>query len=127
LHLVKSFPKPQKVPPPILVNNFQVVKLQGLGGKLNHQSYLNSFLKDMHGREEKEWWSQLQSIEADKRIESKDLNVLLEEFQEVFNNQIQLPPERSKVHQIKLFPDHGTVNVRPYRYPTTKKKRLKGR
>ncbi|XP_039688625.1 uncharacterized protein [Medicago truncatula] len=106
------------------VHNSQVVKLQGLGGKLNHQSHLNSFLKDMQGREEKEWWSHWQSIEVDKRIESKDLNVLLEEFQEVFKNQIQLPPERSKVHQIKLFPDHGTVNVRPYRYPHHQKEEI---
>jgi hypothetical protein len=42
----------------------------------------------------------------------------------VFKDKIQLPPERSQVHQIKLFPGQGPVNVRPYKYPHHQKEEI---
>jgi hypothetical protein len=94
------------------------VKLQGLGANGDKQSYLNSFLQDLRGRIGVNWWwSKFQSIEAGKSVESQVLTATLDEFHEVFKNQIQLPPERSNVHQIKLIPNHDAINVRPYRYP----------
>jgi hypothetical protein len=96
----------------------RLVKLQGLQSTSGNQGYLNSFLRDLHGGRESEWWwSQLNVIEKDKSITHPAIEQLLEKFHQVFTTQLQLPPERSKVHQIKLFPDHGTINVRPYRYP----------
>ncbi|PNY16753.1 hypothetical protein L195_g013478 [Trifolium pratense] len=38
-----------------------------------------------------------------------ELNEILQQFPEVFKEHIQLPPKRSKVHHIKLFPDHGII------------------
>ncbi|MCH94239.1 peptidase aspartic active site, partial [Trifolium medium] len=49
---------------------------------------------------------------------------LLQQFQKVFSDKIQLPPDRSQVHHIKLFPDHGTISVRPYRYPHHQKEEI---
>jgi hypothetical protein len=52
------------------------------------------------------------------------LDSLLQQFHEVFKDYIQLPPERSQVHHIKLFPEHGPINVRPYRYPHHQKEEI---
>ncbi|XP_045803285.1 uncharacterized protein LOC123896906 [Trifolium pratense] len=106
------------------VHNGQHVKLQGIGNKGSNNSYLNAFLRNWQGREGVEWWSQFQSITADKIIVSHDINALLAKFHDVFKDQIQLPPKRSKVHQIKLKPDHGSINVRPYRYPHHQKEEI---
>lgn len=103
----------------------QVVKLQGVKSKECSKGDLNSFLKDTYGRNGIDyWWTQFRSIEAEKGVNSHAFSELLEEFQEVFKDQIQLPPERATVHQIKLFPDHGTINVRPYRYPHHQKEEI---
>ncbi|PNY16937.1 retrotransposon-related protein [Trifolium pratense] len=96
----------------------RLVKLQGLGNKVIKQGYLNSYLDNDQRREGLGWlWTQLQSMETSKAEIPKELSSILEDFKEVFSNSIQLPPERSQVHQIKLYHDHGDINVRPYRYP----------
>ncbi|MCH90563.1 peptidase aspartic active site, partial [Trifolium medium] len=96
----------------------RVVKLQGQGKHFVRQCFLNSYLEENQGLTQIGWYgSYLQSMEPTKAEIHKDFNPILEEFQEVFKDQIQLPPERSQVHQIKLFPDHGSINVRPYKYP----------
>lgn len=57
------------------VHKNQLVKLQGLGGKQDNQSDLNSFLKDIQGRTGMEgWWPQFQSIDTGKVLESQNLN-----------------------------------------------------
>lgn len=67
----------------------KLVKLQGLGNKNIRQSYLNTFLEDTHSRFGSDWWwTHFQSIEADQSVISKGLNSILEEFNEVFNDQI---------------------------------------
>ena len=53
-----------------------------------------------------------------------ELNAILEQFPAVFKDQIQLPPERFQVNHIKLFPNQGTINVRPYRYPHHQKEEI---
>lgn len=103
----------------------ELVKLQGQGSKVVRQCYLNSYLEDTHSRTELGWWwVHLQSMEATKSVVPKGLKPILEEFQEVFGNNIQLPLERSQVHRIKLYPDHGAINVRPYRYPHHQKEEI---
>ncbi|MCI46661.1 RNA-directed DNA polymerase (Reverse transcriptase), partial [Trifolium medium] len=53
-----------------------------------------------------------------------ELKEILEQYAEVFQDKITLPPERPQVHQIKLLPDHGPVSVRPYKYPHHQKEEI---
>ncbi|CAJ2641852.1 unnamed protein product [Trifolium pratense] len=90
------------------------VILQGQGRNQEKQCYLNSFLANR--RDEEEWW--LKSTQQEQNVEvgvNTGLQPLLNKFAAIFQDNIQLPPMRSQAHQIKLFPDHGAVNVRPYR------------
>ena len=100
----------------------QWVKLKGQGGTQEKQSYLNTFLEDKQRRLGTDWWWSQE--EQSKTVIPGDLKGILEQFHEVFSEQIQLPPERTQVHQIKLFQDHGTINVRPYRYPHHQKEEI---
>lgn len=52
------------------------------------------------------------------------MNDVLKEFPEVFTDQIRLPPERTQVHRIQLYPEHGPINVRPYKYPHHQKEEI---
>lgn len=52
------------------------------------------------------------------------LGKLLDEFQEVFAEPINLPPSRSVDHCIPLHPHTEAVNVRPYRYPHFQKNEI---
>lgn len=49
---------------------------------------------------------------------------LLEEFLPLFAEPSGLPPERKRVHQIRLLPGTGAVSVRPYRYAHIQKEEL---
>ncbi|MCI03051.1 peptidase aspartic active site, partial [Trifolium medium] len=62
--------------------------------------------------------------QATKSKVHKDLESILAAFPEVFRDNIQLPPHRSQVHHIKLYPEHGAINVRPYRYPHHQKEEI---
>jgi len=69
------------------IQDNQLVKLQGLGGSNSNQGDLNSFLKNKQGKLGMEWWwSQLQSIEANKTMDSQELKDILKEFHEVFKH-----------------------------------------
>ncbi|MCH90152.1 RNA-directed DNA polymerase (Reverse transcriptase), partial [Trifolium medium] len=105
------------------VYNQKVVKLQGQGN--SHEGYLNSFLDDKQRKWGTEWWcAQHQHMEAIQDNIPNELRGIFQQFKDVFKECIQLPPERSKVHHIKLFPDHGPINVRPYRYPHHQKEEI---
>jgi hypothetical protein len=102
-----------------------MVKLQGLGNKLVRQSFFDSYLEDSHCVNElNHRCSKLQSLETNDLEIHEDLKSILDEFQEVFKDTIQLPPERSQVHHINLYPDHGVINARPYRYPHHQKEEI---
>ncbi|PNX99328.1 retrotransposon-related protein [Trifolium pratense] len=99
------------------------VQLQGQGSQ--PESYLNTFLDDKQRRVGTDWWwSQQQTDEVSPNLIPSDLETILTQFQDVFKDQIQLPPERSQVHHIKLLPTHGAINVRPYRYPHHQKEEI---
>ena len=103
----------------------QMVKLQGQGVKQEQQSFLNTFLEDKQHRGGLDWWcSQGGRAKKNKDVAQEDLSSILEQFPEVFVDQIQLPPERRQVHQIKLFPGQGPINVRPYKYPHHQKEEI---
>ncbi|XP_057428622.1 uncharacterized protein LOC130722049 isoform X1 [Lotus japonicus] len=109
------------------VQGEHVVKLQGMKGRSSYQSNLHSFLSDTQGRNLGEgWWLQFQATEATKEHHDipQELGVVLTEFPAVFTKKMQLPPVRSKVHQIVLNPEHGPINVRPYRYPHHQKEEI---
>ncbi|MCI29268.1 peptidase aspartic active site, partial [Trifolium medium] len=93
------------------------------GSSIDPGGYLNAFLNDKQNKLGNEWlWSQTQP-EMDEAIPQKIVEIL-QQFQNVFCDQIQLPPERSQVHHIKLHPDHGPISVRPYRYPHHQKEEI---
>ncbi|GAU50456.1 hypothetical protein TSUD_373220 [Trifolium subterraneum] len=47
----------------------------------------------------------------------QELEVVLGKYAHIFQIPSSLPPRREKEHAINLIDGHGTVNVRPYRYP----------
>ncbi|GAU10042.1 hypothetical protein TSUD_272800 [Trifolium subterraneum] len=95
-----------------------LITLQGLNQRNCRQGYLHSYLDNSQG---KELWSlccpQLQLTETINNNPEipQNLVLLLDKFKEVFSDTIQLPPERSQVHRINLYPNHGDISVRPYR------------
>jgi hypothetical protein len=103
----------------------QLVKLQGQGSQLVRQGYLNTYLEDKHnkvGGDMWSWWgAHFKSMEA---TIPNDLTPILAEFHDVFKDTIQLPPERSQVHHINLYPNHGIINARPCRYPHHQKEEI---
>ncbi|XP_040364306.1 uncharacterized protein LOC121049919 [Rosa chinensis] len=52
------------------------------------------------------------------------LKQLVEQFSELFQPPISLPPKRSHDHRIPLLPGTVPVNVRPYRYPYYQKTKI---
>jgi hypothetical protein len=62
------------------------------------------------------WCTQL-DLKPESRVLQKNVVEVLESFPKVFVEQLSLPPIREQVHRINLWPDHGPVNVRPYKYP----------
>ncbi|OIT37390.1 putative mitochondrial protein, partial [Nicotiana attenuata] len=49
------------------------------------------------------------------------IQMLLQEFQSVFNEPTSLPPFRAHSHAISLLPNSKPPNIRPYRYPHAQK------
>jgi hypothetical protein len=103
----------------------QLVKLQGQGSQLVRQGYLNTYLEDKHnkvGGDMWSWWgAHFKSMEA---TIPNDPTPILAEFHDMFKDTIQLPPERSQVHHINLYPNHGIINARPCRYPHHQKEEI---
>ncbi|MCH80537.1 Ty3/gypsy retrotransposon protein [Trifolium medium] len=59
-----------------------------------------------------------EQLEPQLSVEQKqDLEQLLHCYASVFSEPKGLPPIRGKEHAITLVEGHGSVNVRPYRYP----------
>jgi hypothetical protein len=101
----------------------QSVTLQGQGQNKEKHGYLNSFLENRLN--DREWWFKSLHQQTDDEVSvHEELKPLLKKFAEVFQDTIKLPPMRSKAHQIKLIPNHGAVNVRPYRYPHHQKEEI---
>lgn len=52
------------------------------------------------------------------------MSTLIDEYKEVFNLPMGLPPARGREHAIRLYEGSQPVNVRPYRYPQIKKEEI---
>jgi hypothetical protein len=65
-------------------------------------------------KEEKPKQGGTSSLSAQQQTE---IELLLLEFDHVFQSPTGLPPRRSRDHAITLVEGQGPVNVRPYRYP----------
>ena len=82
-------------------------------------------MEDKHRRSGEDWWwTNHDEVEATSEVGHEEVTKLLGQFFDVFQEKITLPPERKQVHQIKLFPEHGPINVRPYRYPHHQKEEI---
>ncbi|KAI5443499.1 hypothetical protein KIW84_012224 [Lathyrus oleraceus] len=80
------------------------VVLLGQGANSERQCFLNSFLEDRQNGVNDAWWV----TDSDKKeVVNSALQNVLQQYVEVFQEHIRLPPMRSQVHQIKLFTDHG--------------------
>ncbi|GKB50487.1 reverse transcriptase, partial [Tanacetum coccineum] len=60
------------------------------------------------------------NIEAEE-THSKDVKVVLEEFDSVFDVPKELPLKRTHDHRIPLVPNTAPVNIRPYKHPPSQK------
>lgn len=72
------------------------------------------------GQTQERWWTNHDEVEATSEAGHEEVTKLLDQFFDMFQEKITLPPERKRVHQIKLIPELGPINVRPYRYPHQK-------
>ena len=103
----------------------KMINLQSQGRFQGRQGCLQSFLEDKHRRGGEDWWwTNHDEVEATSEVGHEEVTKLLGQFFYVFQEKITLPPERKQVHQIKLFPEHGPINVRPYRYPHHQKEEI---
>jgi hypothetical protein len=57
-------------------------------------------------------------------VESADLKLLLEEFRDLFEVPLGLPPSRPFDHRIPLLPGSVLVNSRPYKYSPYHKSKI---
>lgn len=54
----------------------------------------------------------------------KDMEILLAEFEDVFQLSKGLPPKRLQDHKIPLMDETQVIKIRPYRYPAIKKNEI---
>nr|GEX23318.1 transposon Ty3-I Gag-Pol polyprotein [Tanacetum cinerariifolium] len=62
-----------------------------------------------------------QKLEGTTLIEKHEIDIVLDEFKEVFAMPTSFPAKRSHDHHIPLMPNTTIVNVRPYRYLVSQK------
>ena len=60
-----------------------------------------------------------------QKVEGEEWEPWVQKYLAVFGKINGLPPRRNHDHRILLLPGMGLTNVKPYRYPTTKNRRLK--
>ena len=63
----------------------------------------------------------MQCATGQELSDSVELQAVLEEYSDVFEEPKTLPPHRSFDHQIPLKNNEASVNIRPYRYPPAQK------
>ncbi|GJQ93386.1 putative polyprotein [Tanacetum coccineum] len=67
------------------------------------------------------WLSGRHMSNGQEMVLGADFAQLLQEYADVFEVPIKLPPQRSFDHKIPLKEDNVTINIRPYRYPLGQK------
>ncbi|KAI0520045.1 hypothetical protein KFK09_007510 [Dendrobium nobile] len=100
------------------------VKLKGEPGLSRAGVSLRSMVKIIH-EEGGGFLVELQSLEEQEEGEEKPIPALvqplLQEFEDVFQPPVGLPPDREQEHQIILKEGVSPISVRPYRYPQVQK------
>lgn len=101
-----------------------MVNLSGRRSSLS----LNGFLEEEYRSGKRCLWG-AQSVEYNAEdvltdFQQRALEHLLDNFPEVFQETLRLPPERNQVHPINLQPEQGPISVRPYRYPHHQKEEI---
>ena len=54
----------------------------------------------------------------------KEIEDLLDQYSQLFQPLVDLPPSRTTDHAINIIPNATLMNVRPYRYPHFQKKEI---
>lgn len=88
--------------------------LKGIAGEEPLLASLEGILNEEKGHRDGE-------LNQQKRLE---LEEILKEFDDVFQEPRGISPERVKAHSITLKPGEAPVNVRPYRYPYHQKNEI---
>ncbi|PKU59951.1 putative mitochondrial protein [Dendrobium catenatum] len=100
------------------------VKLKGGPGLSRARVSLRSMVKIIY-EEGGVFLVELQSLEDQQEGEEKPIPALvqpfLQEFEDVFQPPVGLPPDREREHQIILKEGVSPISVRPYRYPQVQK------
>lgn len=96
----------------------EVVNLSGRTSSLS----LNGFLEEEYRRGAQSVEYNAEDVLTD--FQQRALEHLLDNFPEVFQETLRLPPERNQVHPINLQPEQGPISVRPYRYPHHQKEEI---
>ncbi|GAU12466.1 hypothetical protein TSUD_229990, partial [Trifolium subterraneum] len=97
------------------------VTLQGISGQEKSSVALQSILSKPKLTDQEVLWGldiqEKKELHGLTKQQQLELNKVLVQFEGVFKEPTGLPPRRDKEHAINLVEGHGTVNVRPYRYP----------
>ncbi|CAA7031807.1 unnamed protein product [Microthlaspi erraticum] len=67
--------------------------------------------------------SEMKGLEEIKEVPEK-IQMILEEYSQVFSKPTDLPPVRGREHAINLISGTGPISVRPYRYPHAYKEEM---
>lgn len=116
--------------------NGSAVQLQGMrDAKHRSHSEMQALIKDMSAREDQKIEAIFCMLEDDSGLsrgtaegkaddDSAEILRLLTEYTEIFDEPVELPPERSFDHQIILKTGSESVNLRLYRYPHAQKTKI---
>ena len=104
--------------------NNQSHKLQGINGPINPYDSLKTISKDLKGKNAA-FMVYLQSVKVSTQQAHPDIQRLMQEFNEIFQDPKQLPPVQNINHHIILKEGTTPVNVRPYRYAYFQKAEIK--
>ncbi|XP_016186033.1 uncharacterized protein LOC107627725 [Arachis ipaensis] len=108
-----------------VVNNLPI-KLQG-NRLLQSEAISNKMLRRMVTSEVVTTMYHLKMVDEEKVSEATipmEVQRVLEEHQEVFEEPTQLPPHRDVDHNINLIPGSQPVSIRPYKYPHFQKEEM---
>ncbi|XP_077232632.1 uncharacterized protein LOC143869985 [Tasmannia lanceolata] len=101
--------------------NGKRVIIKGKGGG-SVTTISNHRMEKLVQKEHEVFLVQLRRLESfETATEAEEMEVLLLEFAELFEEPKGLPPKRSHDHRIPVLPGSSPANVRPYRYPYIQK------
>lgn len=89
-------------------------KLQGLVSTPIQTTFVNGLLKEFHQR--KSIFAVINMLVQDQGVINKEMQAILDQYKDIFEEPTNLPPPREVEHTIPLREGTKAINVRPYRY-----------